>query len=225
MIKPGFLPRTLDALKANLLPGIFLQILMVGFLYAYWHHAGTRQAMETVAIWKTQVGYSFAMMSYVISSSVLPELLKIGFFQRGRVSFDNLWALVTSAPLWAGMGLLIDFFYRCQGTWFGNGHDWITMLAKVFVDQFLFSPLISIPLMQAYFQWRDARFRKYAFQNTTLREFFLDKVFPLQVAAWCIWIPGVALVYSMPPALQLPTAVTIQIFWVMVFTALRVDRS
>ena len=49
-------------------------------------------------------------------------------------------------------------------------------------------------------------------------DFAFEKVFPVAVAGWCVWIPGVLLVYSMPPLLQIPVAVFIQVFWVLLFT-------
>jgi len=44
------------------------------------------------------------------------------------------------------------------------------------------------------------------------------------VAGWCIWIPGVSLVYFMPSALQFPIAVLIQCFWVLIFTVINKPR-
>jgi hypothetical protein len=208
------------AAKANLLPGILLQCLMFVFFTLYIAHEGTRHFLEQVAHVQQEAGYAFSFCSYVIASALLPELLRIVFFQSGKATGRNLWLFLTAAPLWGAMGILVDLLYRLQTVWFGSGHDWATLLRKVFVDQFLFSPFLSIPLAVGWFLLRDEGFRPSAFQMIFRADFIFEKVFPVAVAAWCVWVPGVLLVYHMPPRLQLPVAVFIQVFWVLLFTTM-----
>jgi hypothetical protein len=203
--------------RANLLPGLLLQCLMVVFLALYVMHEGTREVLARVADLKQEAGYGFAAVSYILSAALLPEILRIGFFQRGRLSRLNVWNFLTGAPVWALMGILVDAFYRAQIVWFGAGNDWQTIVCKVLVDQFLFSPFLSNPLLTGYFAWRDARFGRPAAREIFRKGFYLERVFPVQVAGWCIWIPGVTVVYFMPSELQLPVASLIQAFWVLVF--------
>jgi hypothetical protein len=211
--------------RANLLPGLLLQCLMLVFLALYVMHEGTRQFLSQVANIKQEAGYAFAFVSYVLSAALLPEILRIGFFQEGRPMWRNLRNFLTAAPAWGLMGMLVDAFYRTQVLWFGAGHDFQTILCKMLVDQFLFSPFISNPLMVAYFGWRDAGFRRRAARELFRRGFFLERVFPVQVAGWCIWIPGVTLVYFMPSELQIPVASFIQSFWVLVFLFINRPRK
>ena len=208
------------AAKANLLPGLLLQCLMLAFFSLYVAHEGTKHFLGEVARVKQEAGYGFSFLSYAVAGAVLPELLRIAFFQSGKPTRKNLWLLLTAAPLWGGMGMLIDLLYRLQVVWFGNGHDWFTLLRKVFVDQFLFSPFLSAPIIVGWFFLRDEGFRLSAFRKIFRADFAFEKVFPVAVAGWCVWIPGVILVYSMPPLLQIPVAVFIQVFWVLLFTSM-----
>ncbi|MCX6969866.1 MAG: hypothetical protein NTV93_06880 [Verrucomicrobia bacterium] len=208
------------AAKANLLPGLLLQCLMLAFFSLYIAHEGTRHFLGEVAAVKQEAGYGFSFLSYVIAGAVLPELLRIAFFQSGKPTRRNLWLLLTAAPFWGLLGVIIDLLYRLQAVWFGTGHDWFTLLRKVLVDQFLFAPIISAPLIVGWFLLRDEGFRPSAFRKIFRVDFFPDKVFPVVVAGWCVWIPGVILVYSMPPLLQIPVAVFIQVFWVLIFTTM-----
>ena len=91
---------------------------------------------------------------------------------------------------------------------------WILATA---VDQFLFSPFLSSPLSVGYFSWRDLHFSVPAARSIFRPGFYFDRIFPVQVAGWCIWIPGVCLVYFMPSELQIPVATLLQSFWVLVF--------
>ena len=208
------------AAKANLLPGLLLQCLMLAFFSLYVAHEGTRHYLGEVARVKQEMGYGFSFLSYVAASAVLPELLRIAFFQSGKPTRKNLWLLLTAAPLWGCLGMLIDLLYRLQAVWFGNGHDWLTLLCKTLVDQLLFSPFLSIPIAVGWFFLRDEEFRPSAWGKIFCADFILEKVFPVVVACWCIWVPGVILIYSMPPLLQIPVAVLIQVFWVLLFTTM-----
>lgn len=208
------------AAKANLLPGLLLQCLMLVFFSLYVAHEGTKRFLGEVAHVKHEVGYPFSFLSYVIAAALLPEVIRIVFFQSGKPTIRNLRAFLTAAPIWGLTGILVDFFYHCQILWFGSGTDWATLLCKMFVDQFLFSPFLANPLVIGWFVFRDAGFRASAWREIFCADFFLKRVFPVQVAGWCIWIPGVLLIYFMPEYLQIPVAVLIQIFWVLIFTTM-----
>lgn len=211
----------LTAARANLLPGVLLQCLMLIFLSAYIAHDGTRQFLAEVARIKNEAGYIFAFCSYIAAAALLPEIIRIVFFQSGKLTFENLWLFLTAAPAWGLMGVTTDFFYRCQNSWFGAGSEWINILPKVLVDQLIFSPLFLTPLITSWFTWRDMKFQRDA-KDLIFRESYLwDKIFPVQVANWCVWIPAVTLIYFMPPLLQLPVAALIQCFWALLFTTLR----
>ena len=162
------------AAKANLLPGLLLQCLMLAFFSLYIAHEGTRHFLGEVATVKQEAGYAFSFLSYAIAGGVMPELLRVAFFQSGKATRRNLWLLVTAAPFWGALGMVIDLLYRLQAAWFGTGHDWFTLLCKVLVDQFLFSPLLSAPLIVGWFLLRDEGFRPSAWKQifgTQMRRF------------------------------------------------------
>ncbi|MDD5198669.1 MAG: hypothetical protein PHC88_02615 [Terrimicrobiaceae bacterium] len=212
------------AARTNLMPGLLLQALMLGFLALYLWSDDTRGLLGGIARFKQEVGYPFAFVSYLIAAALLPELLRIAFFQHGRFTRANLWNFLTVAPFWGCMGMIVDGFYRLQLAWFGGGSDLRTVLLKMAVDQLLFSPFFAAPLVIGYLHWRDSRFRIESLRGIVTLEFFFGRVFPLIVAGWCIWIPGVSLVYFMPSPLQIPVAVLIQVFWVLIITTLA-ERS
>jgi hypothetical protein len=210
----------LQAARANVLPGLLLQGFLLVFLTLYVAHEGTRSGLARVADWKEQTGYGFAFFSYVLSAAVLPEVLKVVFFQKGRPTRANLAHLAVAAPAWGLMGVVVDLFYRGQAHWFGAGNTWLIIVLKVVIDQFVFSPFLANPVMVGYFAWWNEGFRRNALGRILRVDFYLERVFPVQVAGWIIWIPGVALVYFMPTALQFPVASLIQCFWVLVFAFL-----
>lgn len=208
------------AARANLLPGLLLQALMLCFLAAYLLHDGTQAFLTRVGELRQELSYGFSLATYIVSGALFPELLRIVFFQKGRPSFGNVWNLLTAAPLWAGLGMLVDFFYRCQNDWFGTGNSWHIIAAKVLVDQFIYSPFLANPITAAYLAFRASGLNAQTAREVFSWNFVLEKMLPTQIAGWGVWIPGVCLVYFMPPLLQLPTAVLIQCFWVLLLTTL-----
>lgn len=206
------------AVRINLLPGLLLQVLMATFFMAYLAHEGMRHFLAMVASVKQESGLAFAFVSYILAAALLPEALRIGFFQDCRITRRNLWNMFTGALIWGCIGMLVDIFYRLQSDWFGAGNAWHVILVKMIVDQFLFSPFVATPLSVSALAWRDAGFRPQALASILTRDFVYRRIIPTQVAGWCIWIPGVCLVYFMPPLLQVPVAVLIQVFWVLIFT-------
>lgn len=212
------------AARANLLPGLLLQALMLVFLALYLWSGDTRVALDAVARFRQAKGFAFSFFSYVVAAALLPEILRIVFFQRWKITRKNAWNFLTVAPFWGGMGMIVDLLYRLQTGWFGGGSDVLTILLKVAVDQLLFSPFVSAPCIIGYLHWRDAGYRFAALREAARLDFFLEHVFPIIVAGWCVWIPGVSLVYFMPSPLQLPVAVLIQVFWVLILTTISERR-
>ena len=209
-----------QAAKFNFLPGLLLQSVLALFLVAYLTHDGTREVLGNVAELKQQSGFSFTFVSFFFAGGVLPELLRIGFFQKCRVTRLNLWNAATGGIIWGGMGILVDLLYRGQSIWFGNESNFQTIFLKVLVDQLIYSPFIANPLAVGLLTWRNARFAPNELRKMLCGSFYLDNVLPIQVAGWCVWIPAVSLVYFMPPALQVPIAVLIQAFWVLLLTTI-----
>ncbi len=208
------------AARENIRPGLMLWACMLVFLGLYLWNEPTRRVLAHVAEIKLAWGYVFAFVSYVIAAALMPELLRIFFFQRGRARWRNVTNFLGAAPMWGFLGMTVDLLYRSQAVWFGTGSDLRTILCKLAVDQLLYSPFVSAPVVVSWLYWRDRGFRGSAAREIFTTDFAFERIFPIVVAGWCVWIPGVSLVYFMPSLLQLPTAVIIQVFWVLIITTL-----
>jgi hypothetical protein len=208
------------AARMNLWPGLFLQLIMLGFIAAYLLHDGTQAFLARVGGIKQEIGYSFAFVSYMLSGALLPELMRIVFFQGGKLRWENLRNFSLTGPFIGLMGVTVDFFYRCQNEWFGVGNNWATIVIKVLVDQLLYSPFFANLLCTLFFTLRDGRFKREVFASIFTLEFITGKVLPVQIAGWAFWVPAVACIYFMPPQLQIPFAVLVQTFWVLMVTTI-----
>ena len=210
----------LRAARMNLWPGLFLQSIMLCFIAAYLLHDGTQAFLAKVGGIKQEVGYTFAFVSYMLSGALLPELMRIVFFQGWKPRCENLRNFALTGPFIGLMGVTVDFFYRCQNAWFGVGNDWPIVVTKVLVDQLLYSPFLANLLCTGFFTLRDGRFSREVFASIFTLGFITEKVLPVQIAGWAFWFPAVACIYFMPPQLQIPFAVLVQAFWVLMVTTI-----
>ncbi|MEN9469804.1 MAG: hypothetical protein RL630_1537 [Verrucomicrobiota bacterium] len=210
----------LRAARANFLPGLLLQGVMACILALYLFHNGSRAFFQLVGESRQELGVVFAMVTYTFSGALLPEIMRVLLFQRGRVTVGNIQGFLTMMPVWIFMGSVVDVFYTAQNIWFGAGNDFATVVSKVLVDQFLYSPLIATPVIAGYFAIRSGGFRREAIASVFRFQFLTDTLLPVQLASWMIWFPGVTFVYIMPPPLQLPFAVLVHTFWVLILTTI-----
>jgi hypothetical protein len=207
------------AARANLRPAAALWILLSVFLTAYLLSGEFRRVLQMIADFKTRAGYPFSFGVYVLSAALLPELLQVVFFQGWRPAPKNARDFLFGALVWGCHGVFSDWWYRCQALWFGAGNDWQTLITKVAMDQFVYSPLANGWILAVFF-WRERNFSAAAWRVICSRDFIYERYFPLIVAVFCVWIPGTGLIYFMPSALQLPVASIIMCFWVLLFTFL-----
>ncbi|HEX8150520.1 MAG TPA: hypothetical protein VF591_25275 [Pyrinomonadaceae bacterium] len=208
----------LRAARANLVPALVIQTAVVSVVLAYYLWEPARAWLARAAELKREGGYLFSLAAGVLAGGLLPELLTVAVFQRGRVGRGNLGGLAFGACFWGLMGVLVDALYRAQALAFGPGVDFATVLKKTFVDQFLFTPFVSIPLTVVVFEWRHQGYRLGGVARALGRGFYRRKVLPAVVSGLGFWLPVVVFVYCLPPPLQFPLFTLALTLWVMIFT-------
>jgi hypothetical protein len=208
----------LRAARANLVPALVIQAAVVSVVLAYYLWEPARAWLARLAEFKSAGGYTFSLVSGALAGGLLPELLKVVVFQRCRVRRENLGGLAFGACFWGLMALVVDLFYRAQALAFGPGVDLATVLKKAAVDQFVFTPFVTIPLTVVVFEWRHAGYRLGGVAASLGRGFYRRKVLPAVVSGLGFWLPVVLLVYCLPLPLQFPLFTLALTLWVMIFT-------
>ena len=207
------------AIGANLLPGLYLQIfaLTIGVSYFYW--PASQQAFQFFAALKARYGALYAVISTSIFGGLLPFLY---MYMNGKIRFLPFYQFLFYVSFWAAFGALINGFYQVQVVLFGEGTDWLTILKKTTLDQFVFSVFITAPIISLAFLWKDQQF---SWQKTKvhLSELFKVQIPNTVVTTWIIWIPAVCLIYMMPTDLQVPLFNLVLCFFVLTLAILNVD--
>ena len=191
---------------------------MLSVALAYYFNVDARHALNDLARIKQSSGLAGSFIAAAIAGGVLPELLAVAVFQRGKVTRANFINVLFTATLWGIDGVLADLLYRLQAIMFGNGVDFFTISKKVFVDQFGYTPLIATPLTLMAYEWKRHGYKIGAIRNFWTRAFFKAKTLPTSIANLAVWLPLVAIIYALPQPLQFPIFSLALTFWVLIFT-------
>ncbi len=185
----------LAAARANLIPGVMIQTVMLVLVVAYYRFAPARHALDVLAGWKGQSGYLFTFLVLGFTGGILPEILRVIVFQRGQLGTSNLYDMTFGFPFWGVLGCVTDTFYRCQATWFGSQVSALMLVKKVALDMLVFTPLWGAPVVVYGLAWQRSGFT--ADVGGLLLAILPYEVLPVLVANWGVWIPAVTIIYSL----------------------------
>jgi hypothetical protein len=207
-----------DAARANALPALVIQALMLMLLLSYYtSHTGFALLWQLAEL-KRSGGTFFVIAASVAAGALVPEVFLILFFQCGRPTRRNLRNLLFTVPVWGFDGALVDLLYRSQAAWFGDVATLQVVAAKICVDQFGYNPLFAAPFGVLTYEWKNSGISLQPIRDLFTWKHYRDKIIPTLVATWAVWIPLMAIIYSLPLALQFPLFGLALTFWVLLLT-------
>jgi hypothetical protein len=207
-----------EAAKANAAPGFILQAAMLAVLIAYYASSTFAGWLNALAHYKQQHGLVFVVGAAVFAGAIVPELFVIVFFQRGRFRRENLRNLAFTVPTWGIDGILVDLMYRLNALWFGDVTTVWVVTAKILVDQLGYNPFFAAPAEVLVYEWKNDGFSWASLRRAFTWDHYRDKIVPTLLATWAVWGPLMAIIYSLPYALQFPLFSVALTFWVLLLT-------
>ena len=213
------------AARANIVPGLLVQGMMLALLLAYYFYPPTTRWLNHLAIIKQEWGYGYSALSAIVAGAIIPEIMRVVIFQKGKILLQNLSHLLFSIPFWCFMGTAVDFFYRCQADWFGAEATFPVVAKKVVVDQFLYNPLFAAPFTAALYDWKNRGYGSHQLCQYFTPRYYRNVVIPTLFATWGVWIPVVSILYSLPSLLQIPLFGLALSLWVMLYTWMSEKRN
>ncbi len=204
--------------RENRLPCLVLNLLVLALVGSYYRLPVAAALWEAVGDFKLRWTFSFSLVSTVFAAALLPTLVQ-GLM--GRLPAQGrLKRLALLSLFWGYRGMEIDLFYQVQGWMFGHDNDARTLLTKVAFDQFVMSPLWFVPTVLIALRWVEFDGSWARTRASLNREFWLRTCPTVMVANWLVWIPALALIYSLPAALQFPLFSVIMCFFILIITLL-----
>ncbi|MBC7979283.1 MAG: hypothetical protein H7Y36_01825 [Armatimonadetes bacterium] len=215
----------LQAAKANAFPGLVVQGMMLALLLGYYFYPPTTHFLNQLASLKDRWSYGYSAIASIIAGALIPEIMRILFFQKCRLALKNFKNLLFTIPFWCAMGVIVDFFYRQQADWFGTQITFRIVTTKVLVDQFLYNPLFAAPVGAWLYDWKNSGYRLRGTSRFFTATYYRDVVVPILFATWGVWLPIVSILYSLPGRLQIPLFALALTFWVILYTWIGEQRS
>ena len=207
-----------EAAKANAAPAFILQALMLALLIGYYVSPPVAHALEWLAQQRREGGIFFVLGAGIVAGALVPEIFVIVFFQRGKPRRENLRNLAFTVPSWAIDALLVDGMYRLNSYWFGDVVTVPVLIAKICVDQFGYNPFFAAPVEVLIYEWKNEGVSWTSVRRSLTWANYRERIVPTLLATWAVWMPLMAIIYSLPLALQFPLFSVALTFWVLLLT-------
>ena len=207
-----------EAVRANARPALIIQGIMLGLLIAFYASPTAAVWLGKLAEFKHAHGLGFVIAASVAAGALLPEFFLILFFQRGRLGLRNLRNLLFAIPIWGFDGSLVDLLYRSEAQWLGDVVTLPVVIGKICIDQFGYNVFFAAPFGVLTYEWRNSGISVHPVRDLFNWKHYRDKIIPTLVATWAVWIPLMAIIYSLPLALQFPLFGLALSFWVLLLT-------
>ena len=213
------------AARANFIPALIVQGIMLALVLGYYFYPPTTRWLGYLGDLKEKWGYGYSAIASIVAGAFIPEIMRILVFQKGRIFRTNFSNLLFTIPFWCCTGMIVDLFYRSQAEWFGTEVTFKVVATKVLVDQFLYNPLFAGPSGAWCYDWKNSG---YSFKNLgrfLTWKYYRDVIVPILFATWGVWIPVVAILYSLPSLLQIPLFALALAMWVILYTWISEARA
>jgi hypothetical protein len=219
----GIVASIAGVFRQNRVPCLVLNAVVLTLVGSYYLMPSVAGVWESIGEFKLRWSYAFSLSSTIFAAVVLPTLVQ-GVM--GTLPKEGRWQRVGMLALfWGYRGMEIDLFYQLQSWLFGTGNDAGTLLTKVLVDQFVKSPLWFVPTYLIALRWVDMGGSWSRTRASLGRDFWKRTLPTVLLTNWLVWIPTLALVYSLPAALQFPLFSVVMCFFILIVTLLARERK
>jgi len=189
--------------RANLVPGLALQVLATAIGVAYYFHEPTHHALDALSAFRLRTGFLYSIVATAFFGGALPCLyLWLQPATRGRYRFNQAVGLTL---LWAYKGFEVDLWYRFLAATVGPEATVAHVLTKTFLDQFVYCPIWAVPAVTWVYQYIESGFdRRSWWADVTAPRWYARRALPNLISNMGVWVPTVCVVYSLPSSLQIP---------------------
>lgn len=206
----------LAGIRHNLLPGLVLQACALCVVLGYAFVPSFHDFLAEVGALKVRYGYAYAALSSATFGGVIPFLVL--YATRNCATKKPGYEFLFYVVFWLWKGIEIDGLYRLQSVVFGSAATPSTIALKTVVDQFVYNPVWAAPTQLVLFLWKDCHFSWREVAVRLRREPLRRRLVVILAPTWIVWIPTVAIIYSLPSPLQVPLSNLALCFWCLILS-------
>ena len=212
----------LAAARKNALPAACLAVFALSLGLSYAFVPPVREAFDALAQWRNGLAFplnwAFPVVSTAIFGAVIPW--SVQRLRPDRATRPSAKDLAYFTAFWGFKGAEIQLLYVVLDTVVGSGASLGIVATKIALDMGLYCPIWAVTTTLLVYQFRDARYSLSRLRRGPLGrgwgQWVRWDVLPVVVNNWCVWIPAVMVIYTMPLALQLPFQNLVLCFWALV---------
>lgn len=189
---------------ANVVPMVILWTLATLTVIGYYRIPAVAEFLEPLRVWQTEKGFVAAFASRFVFCGLLPGVFMVTM---KSLSVPHPGRVIIAQSLWSGLcGIVSGWMFSLHAGWFGTGVDFLTLLIKTVLNQFVWTPLYFAPVGAVVYFWigRDLSFRRVRAEWP--KDFLRTAVLPNLMANWIVWVPVAMLIHMFPTALQIQLA-------------------
>jgi len=213
------------AAKQNLAPMLALEAAMAVLVAIYYMWPAAAAVLSRFAAWQHAGGVLAASCATALAGGLLSEASVVYLHNGGRWTPANLENAAFKLAMFFVSGAIVYEFYLQQAVWFGSGATWSVLVPKILVDQFGFTIIWSTPYMALLTRWQTLRYSFRSLWGELDRSFITQRMLPVLVTNWMLWIPAVTLIYAMPTNLQTPLFIFATAIWGILLSAVARETS
>jgi hypothetical protein len=201
------------AARANLVPGLILQVAALGIVVAYYASPDFHSLLQRVADGQVRYGVWFSVWMRVVTNGIIPSIFcaMVPGLRLRRPGLSLLFLMVW----WGFMGANVHGFYALQSWLWGEEPSVRTVLLKTATDMLVWSPLYASPINAISHLWHDQNYSWHATRLQLGPGWYKRVVLPNQVPGWAFWIPCLLVLYCLPTVLQMAMAAVLGCFWAL----------
>lgn len=190
-----------SAVLENLGPMIILWAVAVATAFGYYSIPRVTDVLNLLAQWQMRGGWYASFLTRFVFCGLLPGVFILSM---KRLKARSPLSVVGVQTLLAGIcGVVSGWAYELNAYWFGTGIDFVTVLVKTFVYQFVWVVVFFMPLGSVVYFWIGRDFSLRRTVSGWPHDFLRDVFLPNLIANWSIWVPLSLVIHLFPTPLQI----------------------
>lgn len=210
---PGPLRIGWESVTANAVPMAVLWAAAVLLAVLYYASPEVAGLFEPLINWELACGWKAAVVTRVVFAGIVPGLFFLTISSiRPRHPLAKLFLQI----LWCGSwGVVCDHMYVWVDALFGSGTDPRTVAVKVLFDQLPWTVLVVMPANALFYFWLGRDFSIRRMKAEWPKSFWSERVLPMLLLNWCVWIPVTIAVFILPLPLRVHVNGLAASFWTL----------